>query len=38
MNEKLDPDEDVLEELFKVIEDKQNKKLDDELGYDTYSK
>ena len=38
MTSKLDPDERVLEYLYKKIEAKKNKELDDKYNYDTYSK
>ena len=39
MTRKLDPDERVLEELFKKeVSEKENKQLDDKFNYDTYSK
>jgi len=39
MTRKLDPDERVLEELFKKeVSKRNNKQLDDKFNYDTYSK
>ena len=39
MTRKLDPEERVLEELFKKeVSKRNNKQLDDKFNYDTYSK
>ena len=38
MNEKLDPDDKILDELYKKIDEIKNKQLDDKHNYDTYSK
>ena len=39
MTRKLDPEERVLEELFKKeVSKRENKQLDDKFNYDTYSK
>ena len=39
MTRKLDPDERVLEELFKKeVSKRKDKQLDDKFNYDTYSK
>ena len=39
MTRKLDPEDRVLEELFKKeVSKRENKQLDDKFNYDTYSK
>ena len=39
MTRRLDPDDHVLEELFKEeVKKREDKKIDDELNYDTNSK
>ena len=39
MTRKLDPEERVLEKLFKKeVSKRENKQLDDKFNYDTYSK